>query len=248
MDISGISGYNGIGVISDVHSSIKQLEKAINYANNHGLYIVFLGDLIDGGHEPLEVVQTVLGILDNHEGVLCIGNHDDKHIRRAKGNPIIVNDQVKKTLKDVGAKVSLFDEILTRLDYHANAANYHRYNNTYFAHAGFHSSFRRNAITSIGRVISMRGINTDVLDERGWRTRIYTWADDLLPNESIVVGHDRTAMGKSKYCPLIHEAANGGTVYFTDTSCGKTEHGILNMTVFDLGKELVFNRFVPFTT
>ena len=49
--------YSGIATFSDVHAHAKKLKKGIKYALKNNLFIVFLGDLVDGHNKPLETVS-----------------------------------------------------------------------------------------------------------------------------------------------------------------------------------------------
>ena len=62
--------YSGLATFSDVHAHAKKLKKGIKYALKNNLFIVFLGDLVDGHDKPLETVLAVKQILDAGTGAL----------------------------------------------------------------------------------------------------------------------------------------------------------------------------------
>jgi len=68
--------------VGDVHGCIEELDellKTIQY-NKNQMRLVFLGDLMDRGPEPVACVRRVREL-----GVECImGNHEEKHIRWRK--------------------------------------------------------------------------------------------------------------------------------------------------------------------
>ena len=132
MDLRNIvagKGYSGLATFSDIHAHAKKLKKGIKYALNNNLFIVFLGDLVDGHDKPLETVLAVKTILDEGNGVLVIGNHDDKFYRYAKGNPVKLKKANKQTLADVpkGGE-ELFLQTIIELNDQSNNKNRNRLN------------------------------------------------------------------------------------------------------------------------
>ena len=63
----------------DIHGEYKLLKKALDfvYKNNpDGGKIIFLGDYIDRGPNPLKVIETVRNPPENWEFITLIGNHE----------------------------------------------------------------------------------------------------------------------------------------------------------------------------
>ncbi len=238
MDLKNIiaSGYSGLATFSDVHAHAEKLKKGIRYALSNNLFIIFLGDLVDGHDKPLETVLAVKAILDANTGVLVIGNHDDKFYRYAKGNPVILRKQNKQTLADVpeGGE-ELFLQTITDLVTHKNASHHFEYDNWVFVHGGCHAEIwnRPEELSTKAKHRALYGEVTGEEDEEGMPVRIYNWVDEIPSGRGVVVGHDRKPYGGQKLAdtgPFDHTNPQGGRVIFSDTGCGKGGH--LTLTVF----------------
>jgi hypothetical protein len=69
----------GTIVIGDVHGCLEELDELLA-AIGAGHRLVFLGDLVDRGPDPVGVVRRVREL-----GAECVmGNHDEKHVRWAR--------------------------------------------------------------------------------------------------------------------------------------------------------------------
>ena len=66
-------------VIGDIHGSVFTLEKLLDkILKNYSIEkFIFLGDLIDRGYASDEVVYEVIGLSDNYDVILLLGNHED---------------------------------------------------------------------------------------------------------------------------------------------------------------------------
>lgn len=242
--------YKGLIVLSDIHAEFQRLVDATNYANEHDLFIVFIGDLIDGGHQPRETLLHVKRILDDNAGVLTIGNHDDKHFRGAKGNPVLRNTSYMDTLADAGEE-ELFKSLVTEVMTHRNAGLYHYHGATIFAHAGVHRGLWKlpEKLSRAERAMALFGEPTGEMDDRGYPIRAYNWVETIPSGCHVVVGHDLEALGKTKSKPLHHVNKQGGNVYFTDTGCGKhqvPDHNLTGAMFFFISGNIEFLKFVSF--
>jgi hypothetical protein len=66
-------------VIGDVHGCLEELDELLGLIGA-GPRLVFLGDLVDRGPDPVGVVRRVREL-----GAACVmGNHDEKHVRWAR--------------------------------------------------------------------------------------------------------------------------------------------------------------------
>jgi len=230
------SSYSGLATFSDVHAHAKKLKKGIKYALDNNLFIVFLGDLVDGHDAPLETVLAVKAILDANTGVLVIGNHDDKFYRYAKGNPVILKKQNKQTLADIpeGGE-QLFLQTMIDLITHKNSSYHYEYGNWVFVHGGCHEEIWTSPeeLSTKAKHRALYGEVTGEEDEEGMPVRIYNWIDEIPSGRGVVVGHDRKPYGGKKLAdtgPFDHTNPQGGRVIFSDTGCGKGGH--LTLTVF----------------
>ena len=73
-------------VIGDVHGCVDELRALLAELEDHGLdrnsEIVFVGDLLDRGPDPVAVVRLVRGLAEAGQPIaLCLGNHEERHAR-----------------------------------------------------------------------------------------------------------------------------------------------------------------------
>lgn len=251
MDLSRVflnSKYDGFMTLSDIHGELSPLLSAVKYARKHNLLIVTLGDLIDGhGGWPFECVELVLSLLDTGEGVAVIGNHCDKHYRRALGNPIKMGKEVMDTLHDVGTnRLAKFDDMLKRYITHTNSDYYAYFGNVIMCHGGVMPEMW-DYPTFIGKELRSRCIygETDgTRESNGLYKRTYQWSKAVPRGCIAVIGHDRVAKNKPAKKPAIYTNKSGGKVIFSDTGCGKELNFPLTGCVFSVKKEKP--RFVKF--
>jgi len=230
-------GYKGVVTFSDVHAHADKLKDGIRYAIKNDLFIVFLGDLVDGHDKPLETVIAVKAVLDEGRGVLVIGNHDDKFYRHAIGNKVELKKAQLKTLTDVPqGKEQLFLSTIIDLINHRNSAHLYRYKNWVFTHGATHAEVWDQP-AELSRKAKHRALYGEVTGEReadGMPVRIYNWVDEIPGDHTVVVGHDRKPYGGeslSKRGPFTQTNQTGGRAIFTDTGCGKSDDGTLTLTV-----------------
>lgn len=241
--------YSGILVVSDIHSMYDLFAQAVAYATENNLFIIFLGDLVDTGNKPYEVVTEVKKITDDNRAVLTIGNHDDKYHRYYTGNNIELKASHLETLYRVGHdRLSTFLKTYSNLVTGPNSNSYYYFGNTFFVHAGLSSSFynKPNIVPKKKTTITMYGETTGKRLPNGFPERLYNWVDLVPAGYIVVVGHDRAPYNVNlQGCPRIVSNANSGQVFFTDTGCGKG--GNLTGTVFSIHNDIVrFNEFKEF--
>jgi len=244
MDLKSITApYKGLVTFSDIHAHASKLKKGIRYAIKNDLFIVFLGDLVDGHDKPLETVLAVKAILDANRGVLVIGNHDDKFYRFAKGNKVLLKGANKQTIADVkkDARPLFFQTIIDLID-HPNSGYAHRLGNWRFIHGAAHEDVWTDS-DNLSKKAKHRALYGEVngeKDENDFPVRLYNWVDSIPDQHGVVVGHDRNPYGQGplkKNGPLDQTGAQGGRAVFTDMGCGKG--GKLCLAVFKFnGDEL----------
>lgn len=241
--------YKGLLVLSDIHAEFGRLVDAVSYAEENDLFIVYIGDLVDGGHQPRETLLLTKKLLDDNKAVLVIGNHEFKHYRGAIGNPIKPNQDHRDTIANAGDE-DLFRQLIIDCVTHPNAGHYHYYGKTIFAHGGVHKGLWSypDTVNSAQRAMSLYGDPSGAKDDRGFPVRLYNWVSYIPNGHQAVVGHDTEALGKTKNQPLRHVTSDNGVVYFTDTGCGKgVPDERLTGTVFlFIDGELEFIRFKAF--
>ena len=228
--------YKGVVTFSDIHAHAKKLKKGIRYAIKNDLFIVFLGDLVDGHDKPLETVSVVKKLLDEDRAVLVVGNHDDKFRRYAIGNPVELKKAQKQTLEDVPEKYrDEFLQMMVDVTTHANAALTHRIHDVVFVHGSAHRTLWDDPdnLTTKAKHRALYGEVNGEYDETGFPVRLYNWVDEVPGGKHVVVGHDRNPMGNKlkKTGPHTQPGLQGGKATFTDMGCGKG--GKLCLAVFE---------------
>lgn len=244
--------YQGLVTFSDIHAHAEKLKVGIRYAIKNDLFIVFLGDLIDGHDKPLETVLIVKQLLDEDRAVFVIGNHDDKFYRYAKGNAVQLKKHNLKTLEDVPEdRRPLFLQTITDIVTHRNAAYTHRISNWTFVHGSAHKTLwnDRDNLEKKAKHRALYGQSTGESEPLGWRkllpkairdtdkdfpVREYNWVDEIPDGQNVVVGHDRNPLGNKlkKTGPHTQPGELGGSAVFTDMGCGKG--GQLCLVVFSV--------------
>lgn len=99
-------------IIGDVHSSPEQLKRVLNQVQEPS-HIVFLGDLVDRGNDPNEVIEIVHALVSAGKTTVIMGNHDWKFVRYFNGRTgVSMKGEQQKTLELMTEKSKeLFMEI-----------------------------------------------------------------------------------------------------------------------------------------
>lgn len=110
-------------IVGDVHGCFQELDALLtqldyspfNHQHPQNRQVVFVGDLIDRGPDPISTLRLVMSMVEHKQALCVMGNHDDKLYRYLKGNNIIPKhglkdtiDLLKKEPQDFGAKVFEF--------------------------------------------------------------------------------------------------------------------------------------------
>lgn len=68
-----------LGVVGDVHGSVRTLEKLLNrLIGNYNIHrFIFLGDIINKGDHSKEVCDMIIDLKSNYDTTLILGNHED---------------------------------------------------------------------------------------------------------------------------------------------------------------------------
>ncbi len=240
--IDDISAYHGILAIGDVHSDIRSLEQAANFAIRENLMLLSLGDLVDYGQNPVEVVGLMTELRKDGGGLLAIGNHDYNFVRHLLENrPLSAQAQQTLSLIPEAAR----DKFLTDLTELVNDRPFsdfvHIMGSFRFCHGGYITKLDDNPYKYRG--IAMYGQSTGQLDDEGYPIRKYDWVDDVPGGITAVVGHDRYPLGVYNDKPTMVVGKAGGRVLFMDTACSKG--GYLSGAILT-GKELTSIEYTKF--
>jgi hypothetical protein len=89
----------GYAIIGDVHSDARKLKQAFNYAQEHKLKIILLGDLFDSRCDYSNSIG-VYELVKNSDAIVLQSNHQEKLIRYLKGNNVMLNNGLDITVKE----------------------------------------------------------------------------------------------------------------------------------------------------
>lgn len=227
--------YRGVAVFSDVHADLPRLRKGLDYAREHSLFPLFIGDLLDGGDKPFETISIVKALLDAQAAALVIGNHDDKFYRWAIGNPVILKGANLRTIEDVpDGRLDEFRDMLLDIFRSQLSSDHFRFGRVVFVHGALHPKmWEETTMDREAKAFALYGEVNGERDEDDFPVRLYSWTEAVPEGHMVVVGHDRNPMGTDIVgkAPVKRTNPDGGTVLFTDTGSGKG--GTLSVVHFD---------------
>ena len=109
----------GYAIIGDVHSDSKKLKQALNYAQEHNLKIILLGDLFDSRCDYSDSIG-VYELIRNSDAIILQSNHQEKLIRYLMGNNVVLNNGLDITVDEfsnAGISNQELLDWLTRMPY-----------------------------------------------------------------------------------------------------------------------------------
>lgn len=104
-------------LIGDVHSQSNKLTSAINWVQSsiENYHIIFLGDLFDSRcdfSDSVGVYNMIQTLEQNHLATTIQSNHQHKLLRHYKGNRIVQNHGIDRTIAEFDADESIHKEVL----------------------------------------------------------------------------------------------------------------------------------------
>jgi protein phosphatase len=221
-----VKTYDGMLVFGDVHSDYDQFAAALDFATKENYFFMGLGDLVDRGEHPYEVVAAMhKRMYDGHAGFV-IGNHDNKFFRYRNGAKVRFSMDGRGTLEKVGPErmdefLRMYAEIQT---FTGQAGMFHKFDNIYLVHAASHPDMW-DPKGKFGSSFTSRALYGEVTGEvhpDGYPIRYYNWIEEIPMGKTVIVGHDRKPIHQVAIEePLVKTNANGGKAIFIDTGCGK---------------------------
>jgi len=152
--------------VSDIHSVWESTRLLRDYAKKHKLFLIFLGDILDGGEQPGMVLDTVLfDFMRPGKAAFVIGNHERKYYSRTLGNPVILKSDQLDTIayvKQHYGDIRFFDERVRQLIHNANTANIHSYGSWVFTHGADHKSYWSNETEKLAKVQIVQSLYGEV--------------------------------------------------------------------------------------
>lgn len=181
-------------IIGDVHGCFDELSDLLNalgYSENgvppDGRRAIFLGDLVDRGPKPVEVLRLVMQMVSEGHALCVPGNHDDRLARCLKGNKVSLTHGLAETMTALEAEPDEFRQEVRRfiegLVSHAVLDD----GRLVVAHAGMREDMQGRASGRV-RDFALYGETTGESDEFGLPIR-YNWAMDYRGAASVVYGH-----------------------------------------------------------
>ncbi len=242
--------FKGILVISDLHANLAALSSAIRYSEDHNLFLLSLGDLVDRGRYPFECVSALWNLMNSGSAGLIIGNHDNKFHKLHIGKNVSLSGDATNTLNDVGEeRKSQF--LRMYFDLQTNpilSGMFQKISNIVFVHAASHTDiWESEKLSSSANSRLLYGEVTGEMEADGMPIRFYNWISEIPTNIIVMVGHDRKPIHNVLIAePLIVINDHGGKAIFIDTGCGKG--GFLTGAVIreDINSVFSINEYVTF--
>jgi len=120
-------------IIGDVHGCFRELSDLMDklghqwnrsaglHVPTEGRRIVFVGDIVDRGPEPVVCLAYVKLMVEAGHALCVMGNHDNKFMRWAKGRNVKVSHGLNKTIDQIramGADAKVLGKFVEDLPYH----------------------------------------------------------------------------------------------------------------------------------
>jgi bis(5'-nucleosyl)-tetraphosphatase (symmetrical) len=233
--------FDYIVAIGDVHGCYQELYILLQKLNGivyKNTAIIFLGDLIDRGPDPAEVVYLVRGLQKDIKNVYPLkGNHEEKHLRYAYHqlnsckNPMQVNSEFLLTHEQLSKHnlkwLALFPSAIT-------------WRNWIFTHAGLSPMGFKLPLKVFLRTRYLEYNETKKTWDlsKTWQNLDGEWCH--LPKArhwtEIYTGSNNVVYGHEPYKGVkITQNNNSGTCFGIDTECYKT--GKLTAMILDCKDE-----------
>lgn len=210
--------------VGDVHGCIEELKELLNTIqfNKNQMRLVFLGDLMDRGPDPVACVRKVREL-----DVECImGNHEEKHLRwrkHEKNRQLTgkVNPMKRMSNADALANEQLSDQDFSwmkSLPLKLNLGN-----NWWAAHAGCEPRLplAKQIPAQIMRVrfVNQDGVAQSLNPDKSQPEGTVYWAEQWRGPENIVYGHCVHDLKEVRYDYSLDNSLPHGVCLGIDTGC-----------------------------
>lgn len=210
--------------VGDVHGCIEELNellKTIQY-NKNQMRLVFLGDLMDRGPEPVACVRRVREL-----DVECImGNHEEKHLRWRKHEKNRERTGKANPMKRMSDEERLANEALSDQDItwmKALPLKLDLGKNWWAVHAGCEPRFslERQSPSQIMRVryVSPSGVAQALNPDKSQPEGTVYWTEQWNGPENIVYGHCVHDLKEVKHDYSPYKGRSGVHCLGIDTGC-----------------------------
>ncbi|MFG1886601.1 polynucleotide kinase-phosphatase [Micromonospora sp. NPDC049051] len=193
-------------IVGDVHGCRAELEtlllrlgwelrrdergRPVDATHPSGRTAVFVGDLVDRGPDSPGVLRLVMGMVAAGHAICVPGNHEQKLLRRLRGQNVRLTYGLAETMEQLAAEPDAFVAgVATFIDgltshYVLDGGR------LVVAHAGLKEAYQGRASGRV-RAFALYGETTGETDEYGLPVR-YPWAQDYRGSATVVYGHTPT--------------------------------------------------------
>jgi hypothetical protein len=210
------SHFSGLTIIPDIHGNLAECNAAIKWARSRNHYSIFLGDVIDYGHDNIKVIDAVHSVCASGQGEFIIGNHERKIFRYIKqpertarlseGNKITAKEFDNLSKREKTRWTAVFSSLMAGAHINRDIGSF------VFAHAAIPRSYWAD------KTLTEDSERFCLFGEYGSSdNRSYEWVNYIPANRTVIVGHDI----RSKASPFEAINKNGGKAIFMDTGSGK---------------------------
>jgi protein phosphatase len=156
-----------------------------------GRKAVFVGDLGDRGPNTPDVCRLVLNMVRDGSSLCVLGNHDNKLLRKLRGNDVKVSNGLAETLAQLENQPPEFLERLRQ--FLEGLVTHYVFDDgkLVVAHAGLREDLQGRASARV-RSFALFGDTTGEADEHGLPVR-RNWAADYRGPAAVVYGHTPVA-------------------------------------------------------
>ena len=223
---------NGFLILGDVHGIYSPFNKAVEYAQQHDLTLIAVGDLVDNGYEGEPIVSDMLKLLEKQKAYAIWGNHEWKVRRWLADNSTPVGWPSKITINQFKESAEFENNFIELCKHLHHVISFEIADKTYYiSHAGFHPSYWEGEVNDLINSVFRNGM-VDYSEQYEWKEQIYplrsySWCDYVPRNITVFVGHDPTPLNPKPLWdyfqpePKVYSNIRNGTTVFLDCGSGK---------------------------
>jgi len=189
-------------VIGDIHGcgdALEDLLARLGYVHGQGWALrhpegrkaVFLGDLVDRGPRSVEVLRTVMAMVEAGSALCVPGNHDVKLLKKLRGRQVQIRHGLQETLDQIAAlpeeeRGAFEEQVAAFID---GLVSHYVLDDgrLVVAHAGMKETMQGRGSGKV-RQFALYGETTGETDEFGLPVR-HDWAAEYRGQAMVVYGH-----------------------------------------------------------
>lgn len=251
----GYANQSRILAVGDVHGNWDAMNRAVEYAQAYGLFIVWLGDVVDYGAANLRCMKLAYVTVATGAAHMIWGNHERKIDRwidsdfgaRFRGKLSEANQTTVNEIQSLSAdRKARFLAAWRALN--AWSTQHLQLGKWCFTHGGVHPRLwgappAHRLHGDVGNMAYFGEVDQqDPTRADGYPNRVWNWVNQIPAGHTAVVGHDY--LDRENFLPVIKTNDQGGKVICLDTGSGK--EGKLSGAVIDLQTDLF--QLVDFST